>query len=203
MLIDITRPIHPSMAIYPGNPQVAFEQTQVASATSSALTRVSLGSHAGTHLDAPSHIDPTGKGTAMYSLEQLCGPCEVIDVRAAARVILAADLPPPPAGGSAPRVLIKTANSDGDIDEFVPDFVALADTAAQELISRGVQLVGIDAWSIKKKGVRDNVHKLLLGAGIAIVEGLWLYGVQPGRYELYCLPLKVDLDGAPVRAILK
>lgn len=199
MLLDITRPIRPGMAIYPGNPAVAFEQAQQATTTSSSLTKITLGSHTGTHLDAPSHIDPQGKGTGMYDLNQLCGPCDVIDVRAATRVILAADLP----ATSAPRVLIKTANSDGDIDKFIPDFVALADTAAQELISRGIKLVGIDAWSIKKKGVRDKVHKLLLNAGIAVVEGLWLNGVQPGQYELYCLPLKVDLDGAPVRAALK
>lgn len=198
-LVDITRPIHAKMAIYPGNPAVVFEQVQEARGPSSALTKITMGSHTGTHLDAPSHIDPQGKGTGMYDLDQLCGPCDVIDVRAATRVILAADLP----ATSAPRVLIKTANSDGDIDQFIPDFVALADTAAQELISRGVKLVGIDAWSIKKKGIRDKVHELLLNAGIAIVEGLWLDGVQPGKYELYCLPLKVDLDGSPVRAVLK
>jgi len=198
-MIDITRPIHPHMAIYPGNPAVVFESMQAASATSSALTNISLGSHTGTHLDAPSHIDPQGNGTAQYELDQLCGPCEVIDVRSAARVILTADLP----ATTAERVIIKTVNSDGDIDAFVPDFVALADTAAEELIRRGIKLVGIDAWSIKKKGVRDKVHELLLQAGVAIVEGLWLNGVQPGQYQLYCLPLKVDLDGAPVRAALQ
>jgi len=199
MLIDLTRPIQAGMAVYPGNPAVTFENVQAASATTSALTKISLGSHTGTHLDAPSHIDPNGKGTGMYSLEQLCGPCEVIDVRTATRVILAADLP----ATTAPRVLIKTANSDGNINEFIPDFVALADTAAQELLKRGVKVVGIDAWSIKKKGVRDNVHKLLLDAGVAVIEGLWLNGVQPGAYQLYCLPLRVDLDGTPVRAVLQ
>lgn len=187
------------MAIYPGNPDVAFEQVQTASPTSSALTKITLGSHTGTHIDAPSHIDPSGSSTAQYQLDQLCGPCEVIDATSVDRVILAADLP----ATTTPRVLIKTKNSALPIDEFDPDFIALSDTAAQELIQRDVKLVGIDGWSIKKKGVRDNVHKLLLDAGIIIVEGMYLHGVNAGKYELLCLPLAVDLDGAPARVVLK
>jgi arylformamidase len=187
------------MAIYPGNPAVAFEQVQAATKTTSALTKITMGSHTGTHIDAPSHVDPTGEGTAAYDLDQLCGPCEVVDVTNVDRVILATDLPPT----ATPRVLIKTKNSALLVDEFDPDFIALSDTAAQALIKRGVQLVGIDGWSIKKKGVRDNVHKLLLDAGVVIVEGLYLHGVEARAYELICLPLSVNLDGAPVRAALR
>ncbi|MEX1997744.1 MAG: cyclase family protein [Candidatus Andersenbacteria bacterium] len=196
--VDITRPINERLAIYPGNPPVHLTPHAQASATSSALTQIILGSHTGTHIDAPAHITPRGHGTAMYSLEQLCGRCVVIDLTATADTIVAADIPPV----AGERVLFKTSNSAGSLEIFDPDFVALAESAAKELVARGVKLVGIDGPSVKKRGVRDTVHKMLLDAGIIIIEGLWLAEVEAGDYELLCLPLAVDLDGAPVRAVL-
>ena len=198
-MLDITRPIRPSMAIYPGNPEVVFEQVKKASAESSTLTKITLGSHTGTHIDAPAHIVKGEKGSAMYDLDQLCGPCEVIDLISISTVITANDIP----ATTQERVLFKTKNSNGDSDVFDPQFVALDESAAKLLITRQVKLVGIDAPSIKKKGVRDAVHQLLLDAGVVIMEGLWLAEAQAGEYELLCLPLKVDLDGSPVRAALR
>lgn len=198
-IIDITRPIHPDMAVYPNNPEVVFERVSEATEQTSAVTKISLGTHTGTHIDAPAHIDPQGAGTYAYPLEQLNGPAEVIDCTAADRVILAADLP----ATSAERVLIKTKNSEMDIDTFDDSFIALAETAAQDLVERGVRVVGIDALSIKKKGVKDRVHALFLDAGIVIIEGLWLRDIPARVYELLCLPLATDLDGAPVRAVLR
>lgn len=200
MIIDITRPVHPGMAIYPGNPEVKFEQVAKATLSSSVLTRITLGSHTGTHIDAPSHIKEEAPGTDSYQLDHMVGAAEVIDLTEKERVILAADLPKT----NQERVLIKTSNSFTPIDQFNPDFIALSDTAAAELIRRGVKLVGIDGPSIKKKGVRDNVHALLLEAGIIILEGLYLEHVTAGMYKLLCLPLAVqNLDGAPVRAVLR
>lgn len=200
MLIDITRPIHPKMAIYPGNPAVEFTRVQEARDGQSALTKITIGSHTGTHIDAPSHIDPAGKGTDHYALDQLIGASEVIDLTAISDVITASDLPPT----SSDRVLIKTRNSSGDPNSFDPNFVALDESAAGELVKRGIKLVGLDALSIKKKGVKDRVHEILLSASVIILEGLWLSHVEPGSYELLCLPLSVvNLDGAPVRAVLR
>lgn len=200
MLIDITRPIHPEMAIYPGNPLVTFTQVAVAdeSAGVSGLTEVCLGSHTGTHMDAPGHIRFGEPGARVYDLEQLCGAVEVVEVGAES-VIGVVDLPTT----TMERVLFKTRNSEGDMNMFNEKFVALDESAAAELVARGVRLVGIDGLSIKKKGVKDKVHAILLDAGVAIVEGLWLAEVEVGPYELLCLPLKVDLDGAPVRAVLR
>lgn len=199
MVIDISRPIHPAMGIYPGNPDVVFASYQKASADKSALTAITLGSHTGAHIDAPAHIHEGADGADSYSLDILVGPAEVVDV-SAGEVITAADLPET----SQERVLIKTVNSQKDIDTFDPSFVALDESAAAELVRRGVKLVGIDAPSIKKKGVKDRTHAILLDAGVVIVEGLWLADVAAGQYELMCLPLPVvGLDGAPVRAILR
>lgn len=200
MLIDITRPIEEAMAIYPGNPAVVFKQVAEAdeSVGVSGLTEIRLGSHTGTHMDAPLHIRSGEPGIGVYELEQLCGPAEVVEV-GVENVIGAADLP----ATTLERVLFKTSNSAGDMRVFDEDFVALDESAASELVARGVRLVGIDGLSIKKKGVKDKVHAILLDAGVVIVEGLWLAETTAGSYELWCLPLKVDLDGAPVRAVLK
>lgn len=199
MIIDISRPIHAGMAVYPGNPPVAVQNVQTATNGESALSVISFGSHTGTHIDAPSHIIDGAPGVDMYNLEQMIGQAEVVDVSNVKTVITATDLPLT----TSSRALLKTSNSNQDINSFSPDFVALDESAAKELVSRGVRLVGIDALSIKKKGVRDNVHKILLDAGIIILEGLWFNGVESGSYHLMCLPLPViNCDGAPVRAVL-
>jgi arylformamidase len=197
-LRDISRPVHPAMAIYPNNPGVTFEPVSQAGLNSSALTKITLGSHTGTHIDASAHMDPAGQGTATYSLEAMNGPAEVIDLTSANQVILKADLP----ATSQKRIIIKTSNSQGDVDVFDPHFVALSEAAAAELVRRKIKLVGIDAPSVKKKGVKDQVHSIFLDAGVLILEGLWLANVPAGSYTLLCLPLHVDLDGAPVRAAL-
>lgn len=197
-LIDISRPLSPGMVIYPGNPEVEMVRQREAGGGKSALTRITLGSHTGTHIDGLSHIQAGAAGTAAYGLEQLVGEAEVIEV-SVADVITAADLPVMTGG----RILVKTRNSQASADIFDPTFVALDDSAAVELTRRGVRLVGIDGPSIKKRGVQDRVHEILLEAGVVVLEGLRLANVPAGRYELLCLPLPVDLDGAPVRAVLR
>lgn len=195
---DITRPIHPGMSIYPGNPDVVFEKTTEARAGKSGLTRLSLGSHTGTHIDALAHIRAGAAGIEIYDWETLVGKAQVVEV-IAPETITAADLPPT----QEKRVLLKTRNSNQP-ETFDPTFVALAEDAARELKRRGVRLVGIDGPSIKKRGVQDNVHAILLEAGIVILEGLTLKEVPAGVFELLCLPLKIHgIDGVPVRAVLR
>lgn len=200
MLIDISRPIHAGMAIYPNNPGVSIRNIQKATDGASALSEIVMGSHTGTHIDALSHIDPMGSGVDAYSLDQLVGPCDVIDIADDISVIHEIDLSPT----VTPRVLIKTRNSSMNLDEFYPDFVALAEDAALALSQRGVRVVGIDAPSIKKKGVKDRVHEIFLREGICIIEGLSLAHAPTGQHELICLPLSIaGIDGVPVRAILR
>lgn len=200
MLIDISRTIHSKMAIYPNNPPVSIRSIQKANENASALSEITLGSHTGTHIDALSHIDPMGSGVDAYSLDQFVGPCDVIAITHDISVIHEVDL----SSTTAERVLIKTRNSSTNPDEFDPDFVALAEDAAKELVRRKIRLVGIDGPSIKKKGIQDSVHALFLTAGIVVLEGLYLADVSAGRYELMCLPMPIaGIDGVPVRAILR
>lgn len=187
------------MVIYPNNPGVEFVSVSEASETSNAITRVQLGTHTGTHLDAPRHVDVKARGVSAFSLEQLVGPVQVVDLTSVESVITAQDLP----ATSEERLILKTRNSAGSVDVFDEQFVALDESAAEEVVRRGIRLIGLDALSIKKRGVRDRVHQILLSANVAILEGIWLAGVEAGAYELLCLPLHVDLDGAPARAVLR
>lgn len=200
MMIDISRPIHSKMAVYPNNPVVSVVLTQEADKGMSGLSEITLGSHTGTHIDALSHIDPAGWGAERYTFDQLIGPCDVVEIPSDVFVIHAGDISPT----TTSRVLFKTRNSTGNLDVFDPEFTALAEDAAEELVARGICLVGIDALSIKKKGVKDRVHEIFLRAGICILEGLWFADVSPGAYEFICLPLSLPgIDGVPSRAILR
>lgn len=199
MIIDISRPIHNKMPIYPGNPEVGITQVRPAAEGVSALSEIVLGSHTGTHIDSPLHIDPQGSGIEAYTLEQYVGDAEVVEVDGSLGGITASDIPKT----TSERILLKTKNSYGNIDTFDPDFAALTEDGARELIARNIRLVGIDGPSIKRKGVTDAVHELLLNSGIVVLEGLWLKDVVAGRYTLMCLPLLIaHLDGVPVRAVL-
>ena len=105
------------------------------------------------------------------------------------------------------RVLFKTQNSARQWweEDFVEDFVYVSQEAARYIADRGVGTVGVDYISVG--GYYEDgpeTHQALLGAGLWVIEGLDLSGVEPGEYELICLPLKVkDGDGAPARALLR
>ncbi|OGY36703.1 MAG: hypothetical protein A3E36_03965 [Candidatus Andersenbacteria bacterium RIFCSPHIGHO2_12_FULL_45_11b] len=199
MLIDISRPIHSNMALYPNNPAAVLESVQTAANNQSGLTRIALGSHAGTHIDALAHIAAEGSGIEAFQLEQYIGHVDVVEIPSNITTITAQDIPKT----TAHRIIFKTANSRHPIDNFRPDFTALDESAAQELMNRDIVLVGIDALSIKKKGMRDRVHEILLHANVVILEGLYLAGVEAGQYQLICLPLSIaHIDGVPARAVL-
>ncbi|MBQ64410.1 MAG: arylformamidase, partial [Euryarchaeota archaeon] len=106
------------------------------------------------------------------------------------------------------RIIFKTSNTPGSWEmapKFDRDFVSISESAGQVLADAGVMTVGVDYLSIGGFG-KDvvEVHKVMLGAGIWVIEGLWLADVEPGDYDLVCLPLKIKgADGAPCRALLK
>ena len=104
------------------------------------------------------------------------------------------------------RVLFRTRNSDKPwaMTPFQQDYVYLATDAALYLKECGVSCIGIDYLSIAGEANGTEVHQLLLGAGICIIEGLDLHKTEPGTYEMVCLPLKIKgADGAPARVIIR
>lgn len=203
MIYDVSVPISNELPVYPGDPDIEITpDTSIASGDSANVSRLSFGSHTGTHIDAPYHMIEGGTTVDKISLDALIGPCMVCDVGETPAVRVD-DLQALPDG--VVRVLLKTRNSRlWSEDGFHTDFTYLDPEAADWLVRRKVRLVGIDYLSIDHfhSGTHPS-HLKLLGAGVVIVEGLNLSDVLQGIYTLACLPLRISGgDGSPCRAVL-
>ncbi|HEY1198107.1 MAG TPA: cyclase family protein [Thermoplasmata archaeon] len=203
--IDISMPIFPGMPSFPGDPAFASAPLRsIARGDPYNLSGLSLGSHAGTHVDPPVHFVPGGTTTDHLDLGVLNGPCRVVEVGAPAASVGADDVARIPARTA--RVLFRTTNSARWASSlaFFPDYVGLTPAAATALVERKVRIVGIDALSIENDPSGTfPVHHTLLGRGTLILEGLLLAAAPPGEYVLECLPLRLrDGDGGPARAAL-
>jgi len=203
--VDLTAPLGSSTPTFPGDPPIrVLAVRSLARGDPYALSTLALGSHSGTHLDAPSHFVPGGAAVDTADLELLNGPALVLEVPEGARAIGASELPAWPSGTL--RVLFRTRNSARFAagEGFFDDFVALTDAAAAVLLERGVRLVGVDGLSVERDPSRSfPVHHRLLGGGAWILEGLRLADARAGVHELRCLPLRLTgADGSPCRAAL-
>lgn len=204
---DISVPISATMPIWPGDPAIEVKQvSSINLGDEFNLSRLELGTHTLTHVDAPRHFIEQGLSVDRLPLDILIGSAVVVEPGFEDNLITAGHLDQL-GMHNVERLLIKTRNSSlwaGGRHEFEPDFVSLSNDAARWLVSKGIKLVGIDYLSIEAFNARDLlVHHTLLEKGIVILEGLDLSQVPEGRYQLICLPLKVcDGDGAPARVIL-
>ena len=201
-IIDISIPLSSSTIVYPGNPQIEIEEIQ-SEASKSIISKITSGSHNGTHIDAPKHAIENGKSITDIPLDVFMGPCRVVDCTADTGAVLRETLESKNIQ-SGERILLKTSNSQRGYTKFYPDFVYLSPEGAQYLSEVGIALVGIDYFSIKQKGSTDNrPHTLLLEKDIPIIEGIDLSQVEEGKYTLVAFPLKyMGMDGAPARVVL-
>ena len=203
--IDVSVPLHSGMVHWPDNPPIEVVRVMdIARGDPATVTRLSLGVHTGTHVDAPVHFLADGAGVDAISFDQLLGEARVVEVTDGPSIGAAQLRPVDPRPGE--RLLFKTRNSARcwKSDRFFADFVYLSLEGATLLAERRVRTVGIDYLSIA--GMEEGVptHRALLEHGICIIEGLDLSSVQPGSYELLCLPLRLaGADGAPARVLLR
>jgi arylformamidase len=193
------------MPVYPGNPQFELQPVKrIAEGGSSNHSRLIMGTHTGTHLDAPRHFFDGTAGVDELPLDLLLGRARVVEVRNRGGIV-AADLE---AAGLREdvRVLLRTPNSAlWNAGGFHEDYTYLAESGARYLVEQGVKVVGIDYLSVEQfKRPGAPAHRALLSEGVVIIEGLNLADVEPGMYEMYCLPLRITGgDGAPARVVLK
>jgi arylformamidase len=204
--IDVSVPVRSGMVHWPEDPEVKLERTKsIAEGEAANLTRLDMSAHTGTHMDAPLHFFDEDPGIEALPLDIALGPARVVRIEGEEPIdrghVEELDL------RSGERVLFRTVNSERrwwDRD-FDPSYVHVSLEAAELLGEVGVALVGVDYLSVggyESDGV--ETHRALLGAGVWIVEGLDLSEVEPGDYDLICLPVKlVDSDGAPARALLR
>jgi len=202
-IIDISQEIHPDMTVYPGDPK--FSSHLVSSFKQGSMCEVSeltIGSHCGTHIDAPLHMIPSGATLETMPLDCFIGPCRVLTlpvnvvtekmlvergVKEGERILLRTD----PKGEHTP--------TDG---QFNPAVLSLR--AAQLLARLNVKLIGIDAPTVENMEICDGeIHRTLLSSGVAILEGLRLEKAIKLHYFLSALPLSLTGEnGAPCRAVL-
>ncbi len=205
-LIDVSVRLSETTPTFPGNPRFTCEPIKrTAMGDSANVTALQMGTHTGTHVDAPRHFFDAKPGVDELALDVLMGPALVVAVPGPRRGVEASDFAGVELNGDT-RVLLKTANSAlWQSPIFHSDFAYLDESGARWLLDRGVRLVGIDYLSIEQyKRVGAPVHHLLLQAGVVIVEGLNLSQVAAGRYEMFCLPLDISgADGAPARVVLR
>ena len=204
--IDVSVPLHTGMVHWPDNPPVSIErELNMDRGNVCNVSKMSMGVHTGTHMDAPIHFIHGGIGIDQMPLTASIGRARVIEIGDTVSI-----KPGELAGHDiqrGERILFKTRNSARcwQSDDFVEDFVYIAHEAAQYLAALGVQTVGVDYLSVGGFAVDGpETHQALLGGGVWIIEGLNLSQVEPGDYDLICLPLRiVGGDGAPARAILR
>ena len=195
----------PSSRPTPHNTPFTLEPIKrIARGDSSNVSTLHMSAHTGTHVDAPRHFFDEGAGTEALPLELLIGRARVIEIDSrtgiAAEDLRAIDL------SDDIRVLIKTHNSRlWGSPEFHKDYVGVTESGAKHLVEHGIKVVGVDYLSVEQfKNPGAPAHHVLLGAGTIVIEGLNLRDVEPGIYEMFCLPLRiVGSDGAPARVVLR
>ena len=205
-ILDVSIPIHDAMTVYRGNPPVQVRPAMTLARDGVSLSELCLGSHTGTHVDAPRHFIRGGAGIDALDLGRFIGPVWVADLRAVRGGIGAGTLGAAAIPRRTARVLLRTKNSRlwHPARPFTTEFVYLAADGADWLLERGVRLVGIDYLSIEGFHVTGApTHKRLLGAGVPILEGLDLFRATPGRWQMAALPLRIEHgDAGLTRAVL-
>lgn len=199
MLYDITMPITGDMLCWPGDPLVSSESF----GSDIVVSNWTIGSHTGTHIDAPAHFGLPGTLDDL-DVHAMLGSCRVIKLTQ--EKIITAELLQRANIAGVERLLIQTDNSSTaqNRQDFAENFVALDVSAAQFIVESGIKLVGIDYLSIESFNGDGTVHRSLLSADIIILEGLLLIDICPRDYELICAPLKLQgSDGAPARVWLR
>jgi arylformamidase len=206
MIYDVSVPITTTMPVWPSDPPVKLTPTSHLSRDKShtvRVTRIEMGSHTGTHIDAPWHMVEGGHRLNQISLETLIGPAVVLEI-SGVKSLKRSDVDKFSFNGIE-CVLFKTDNSQHWNDKkFYEQFVYLEPEAAEFLVERGIKVVGIDYLSIDEfKSESHPTHFVLLKRNVVIIEGLDLSRVPPGTYQMTALPLNLqDVDGAPTRVIL-
>ncbi len=209
-IYDISLPLSPCTPTYPGDPTIKIKSwLELERGDPANVSLLHFGAHSGTHVDAPAHFIAGGSKVDALPLDSLMGEVTVVEVPADVMSIDAGFINSN-CKQTTERVLFKTRNSsfwDNPEAGFRTDYTYLEAAAARRLTELGIRLVGIDYLSIEQyQSEGFETHLTLLSSGVVILEGVDLRNVSGGRYELFCLPLRIASgsgDGAPARAVLR
>lgn len=202
-IIDISWPISTATTGYKDKNIVNIHDVKHFVADGARETTITLSSHTGTHVDAPSHFLRDGKTIDEIALERLHGHAKVLDLITVSGAITSDHLKVF-AIEAGDIILLRTANSLREpTEKFDPHFIYLSAEGAAYLAQRKVRAVGIDYLGIERNQPDHATHTTLMQADVVVIEGLRLGHVQEGVYNFICLPLKmIGTEGAPARAVL-
>jgi arylformamidase len=197
MYVDLSVPINEQTPIYPGDPEVKISPAGVLANDGYCDHYISMGTHVGTHIDAPMHMLEGGKSVDQIPLGQFIGSGRVVEVTAGNFEAVKE------AGVQAGDVvLFCTGMSDKYHDkDYFEDYAAMSEEVARYLVEAKVKMVGVDTCSV------DNqegfpIHKILLGGDVLIIENLTnLRQLADKECTIYALPIKLQTDGSPARVI--
>lgn len=204
---DLTAPITSNTVVYPGDPRFSTEDVvSLKSGSQFHLCHMHLGNHTGTHVDFPAHVINGGKTSSDFPIQDLIGSGLIIEVPDKEKSITKEFVKSQESISQNDFVFFKTANSKiSKQAAFTEKYVYFEPDAAEELMLKGVKIVGIDYISVDSYEAENlPVHHIFLSKDILIVEGLELNEVPLGRCKIYIMPNKIpDMDGLPVRVLAK
>ncbi|NMJ77295.1 cyclase family protein [Nanohaloarchaea archaeon] len=201
-IIDVSLKIDEYILCYPGNPEPVIEKYRQIPEDSTTESEIDIGSHTGTHVDAPQHIQENGETVKDLNLENFYGEARVLNLTSCRKKVDIEDLREKDI--DADIVLLKTDNSNHQYQDFREDFTYLTLEGVEYLVQEGVKTVGIDYLSLVKFDGGEDATKAHEKANkdMNVIEGLDLRNVNPGSYIFSGMPIKTDTDGAPMRAVL-
>ena len=205
MIYDVSLPLREGMPVYTNNPPFKRPMThQLAKGDVVNQSKIEMGCHCGTHVDAPYHFEPDGYRVPDMPLESLVGKARLFHFPNV-DTIDRADLEKLDLKG-VERALFRTRNSDhwASGKPFDEKYVYFTGEAARFLVGKKVRLLGTDGLGVEQHGNREApAHHALLRNGVSIIEGLFLHNVPAGDYVLFCGPLRLEgAEGAPARVLL-
>ena len=202
--IDISVRLRSEMPVWPGSAGFRISRTQATDDGDEVnVSKIEMDVHCGTHVEGPLHFIDGGAPLDSIPLDVFVGAAHVLHLPDA-DAIGPAELATVAAG--VERLLLRTRNSDAWARQtaFSRDYVALTVEGARWIAERRIRLLGVDCLSIQRWGDDPETHRVLMRAGVTILEGIDLSSVEAGEYRLTCLPLRLaDAEAAPARAILE
>ena len=199
-IYDISMEIHENMTVYKNKQEKRPQHTITVQQGDVTESRICMDMHTGAHIDAPLHMINGGDTIENLDLSKVITRCKVFDFTHISDKITREDLKDKNIE-KGDFVIFKTRNSFREDFDF--QFVYLEKSGAEFLKEKGVVGVGIDALGIERDQPEHETHKILLGAGVVILEGLRLKEVEEGEYFLFAAPLKIKgAEAAPTRAVL-
>ena len=198
MYIDLSVPINNKTPIYPGDPETKIEPAGVLERDGYADSYVSIGTHVGTHVDAPTHMVAGGKTLDQIPVEQFIGRGRYVKVENKTFDLIVVQ----EAGVQAGDIVLFDTGLAVNYHEasYFEDYPALPEDIANYLVETNVKMVGFDMCSPDHEPY--PIHKILLGGNVLIIENLTNLEQLAGKdFTIYALPVNLQIDGAPARVI--